>query len=57
MQGETLGAQGYANAAVDQAEYDLTEQVMGAFANLATVTAVDRGVVSQLTEANSLLAK
>jgi hypothetical protein len=52
-----LGAQGYANAAVDQAEDDLTEHVMGVFANLAPPTAVDRGVVSQLTESNSSLAK
>jgi hypothetical protein len=29
----------------------------GAFANLATSTAVDRGVVAQLSEANSRLAK
>jgi hypothetical protein len=29
---------------------------LGDFANLATATAVDRGVVEQLTEANSRLA-
>jgi hypothetical protein len=57
MQGETVGAQGYANAAVAQPEDDLAEQAMGSFANIATVTAVDRGVVAQLTEANSRLAK
>jgi hypothetical protein len=59
MQGETLGAQGYANDAVAQAEYDLAEQALGAFANLATATAtaVDRGVVAQLAESNSHLAK
>jgi prephenate dehydrogenase len=58
MQGETVGAaQGYVNADVAQSEDDLAEQALGAFANLATVTAVDRGVVAQLTEANSRLAK
>jgi type II secretory pathway component PulK len=47
MQGETVGAQGFANASVTQAsEDDLAEQALGAFANLA-----------QLTEANSRLAK
>jgi hypothetical protein len=35
----------------------LTEQALGAFANLATATTVDRNVVAQLTEANSRLAK
>jgi hypothetical protein len=58
MQGETVGAQGFANLAVSQASEDnLTEQALGAFANLATATAVDRSVVAQLTEANSRLAK
>jgi hypothetical protein len=58
MQGETVGGQGFANAAVTQtSEYDLAEQALGAFAKLATATAVDRGVVAQLTEANSRLAK
>jgi hypothetical protein len=57
MQGETVGAQGYANADVAQSEDDLAEQALGAFANLATATAVDRGVVVQLTEAKSRLAK
>jgi hypothetical protein len=52
-----VGAQGYANAAVAQPEDDLAEKSLGAFANLATATAVDRGVVAQLTEANSRLAK
>jgi hypothetical protein len=45
------------NAAVAQSEDGLAEQALGAFANLATVTAVDRGVIAQLTEANSRLAK
>jgi hypothetical protein len=58
MQGETIGAQAFANSAVTHAsEDDLTEQAFGAFANLATATAVDRNVVAQLTEANSRLAK
>jgi hypothetical protein len=49
MQGETIGAQSYGNAAVTQAsEDDLAEQALGAFANLATITAVDRNVVAQL---------
>jgi hypothetical protein len=58
MQGETIGAQAFINSAVNQAsEDDLTEQALGAFANLATATAVDRNMVSQLTEDNSQLAK
>jgi phage shock protein A len=58
MQGETVGAQGFANAAVTQAsEDDLAEKALGEFANLATATAVDQSVVAQLTEANSRLAK
>jgi hypothetical protein len=57
MQGETVGAQDYVNAAVAQLEDDLSEQALGAFSSLATATAVDRGVVAQLTEANSRLAK
>jgi hypothetical protein len=57
IQGETLGSQVFTNAAVAQAEDDLAEQALGAFVNLATATDVDRGVVSQLTEANSRLAK
>jgi hypothetical protein len=41
MQGETVGARGYANAAVTQTgEDDLVAQALGAFANLATATAV-----------------
>jgi hypothetical protein len=42
---------------VAQPEDVLAEQALGAFANLATATAVDRGVVAQLSEANSRLAK
>jgi hypothetical protein len=58
MQGETIGSQAFTNAAVTQAsEDDLAEQALGEFANLATATAVDRSVVTKLTEDNSLLAK
>jgi hypothetical protein len=58
MQGETIGAQAFSNSAVTQAsEDDVTEQALGASANLTTATAVDRNVVAQLTEANSRLAK
>jgi hypothetical protein len=50
MQGETVGGQGFANAAVTQTSEDyLGEQALRAFANLATATAVDLGVVAQLT--------
>jgi hypothetical protein len=53
-----VGAQGFDNAAVTQtSEDDLAEQSLGAFSNLATATAVDRGVVAQLTESKSRLAK
>jgi hypothetical protein len=58
MQGEIVGSQGFNNAAVTQAsEDDLAEQALGAFANLATSTVVDRRVVAQLIETNSRLAK
>jgi hypothetical protein len=58
MQVEILGDQGYANTAVTQTgEDDLGEQALGAFANLATATAVDRGVVAQLTKTKCRLAK
>jgi hypothetical protein len=57
MQGETVGAQGYTSAAKDQYEDDLVEQSLEAFANLATVTAVYQGVVAQLSEDSSRLAK
>jgi hypothetical protein len=42
VQGETVGAQGYVNAAVAQYKDDLAEQDLGAFVNLATATAVYR---------------
>jgi hypothetical protein len=35
----------------------MAEATIGAFANLATATAADRGVVAALTQANSHLAK
>jgi phage shock protein A len=57
MQGDTVGSQGYTNAAVAQSEDDLAEQSLSALANLATPTAADRAVVAQLTEANSRLEK
>jgi hypothetical protein len=52
-----VGAQGYANADVAQAEDVLAEQALVAFAKLATAAAVDQGVLAQLSEANSRLAK
>jgi phage shock protein A len=57
MQGETVGAQGYTNAAVDQPKDVLVQQALGAFANISTATAVNRGVVAQLSEAKHRLAK
>jgi hypothetical protein len=58
IQVDTVGAQWFVNAAVTQAsEDDLAEQASGAFANLATATAVDLHVVAQLTESNFRLAK
>jgi hypothetical protein len=58
MQGGTAAASGYANAAVAQPvdEY-LVGAAIAAFFNLATATAVDRGIVATLTEANSRLTK
>jgi hypothetical protein len=58
MQGDTVGAQGFSNAAVTKAsEDDLEEQALVAFANLAAATAVDQNVVAKLTEANSRFSK
>jgi hypothetical protein len=57
IQGETVGAQGFANASVTQASKDnLAEQALGDFANLARAKSVDRNVVAQLTKANPRLA-
>jgi hypothetical protein len=58
MQGGTAAAYGYANAAVAQpAEEDLAGAAIDSFANLATATEMDRGIVATLTEANSCLTK
>jgi hypothetical protein len=48
MQGESAATAGYhsANAAVGQTEDQMDEANIGALANLATVTAADRGVVA-----------
>jgi hypothetical protein len=42
---------------VTQNEDQMADATIGALANLATATAVDRGVVAALTQANSRLAK
>jgi hypothetical protein len=59
MQGESAATAGYhsANAAVSHNEDQMTEETIGALANLATATAADRGVVAALTQANARLAK
>jgi hypothetical protein len=61
MQGESAATAVYhsANAAVTQNEYQMAEATIGALTNLATATAtaVDRGVVAALTQANSRLTK
>jgi hypothetical protein len=58
MQGETAATYGYANAAVAQpVDDDLYEAAIDAFANLATPTAVDHGIVANLTDANYCLTK
>jgi hypothetical protein len=59
MQGESAATAGYhsANAAVTHNEDQMAEATIGALANLATLTAADRGVVAALTQANSRLAK
>jgi hypothetical protein len=51
MQGETASNDGYhsANAAMTQNEDQMAEATISALANLATATAVDRGVVAALT--------
>jgi hypothetical protein len=40
-----------------QNEYQMAEATIGALANLETSTAADRGVVADLTQANSRLVK
>jgi hypothetical protein len=59
MQGESAATAGYhsANAAVTQNEDQMEEATIGALSNLATATAVDRGVVAALTQDNARLAK
>jgi hypothetical protein len=59
MQCESAATAGYhsVNAAVGQNEDQLDEATIGALANLATATVVDRGVVATLTEANAHLVK
>jgi hypothetical protein len=59
MQGKSDATAGYhsANAAVGQTEDQMTEATIEELANLATATAVDRGVVATLTEANARLVK
>jgi hypothetical protein len=59
MQGESAATAGYhsANATITQNEDQMAEATIGAFENLATATAADRGVVEALTQANSRLAK
>jgi hypothetical protein len=56
MQGRSDATYGYANAAAAQPEDDLAESAIDAFANLATVTSVDHGIVTTLTDAHSCLA-
>jgi TRAP-type uncharacterized transport system substrate-binding protein len=58
MQGETAAASWCAYAAVAQPVYDdLYEASIDTFSNLATSTAVDRGIVSTFTDANFRLIK
>jgi hypothetical protein len=59
LHGESAAKSGYhpANAAIGQTEDQMDEATIGSLANLATVTATDRGIVATLTEANSRLAK
>jgi hypothetical protein len=59
MQGESAANAGYhsASAAMTQSEDQMVEATIGTLANLATATAVDRGVVEALDQANSRLVK
>jgi hypothetical protein len=53
MQGETADASGCASTTVAHPAYDdLAGAAIDAFFNLVTATAVDRGIVATLTEAN-----
>jgi hypothetical protein len=57
MQGESAATSGYADAAVAQPDDDLAEAAIDVFANLASATAVERSIVTTLTEANARLVK
>jgi hypothetical protein len=59
MQGESAATAGYhsVNAAVTHSEDQMAEATIGALANIATATAVDRGVVAALAQTNSHLTK
>jgi hypothetical protein len=59
MQGESAATAGYhsANSDVTHNEDQMADVTIGALANIATATAADRGVVADLTQANSRLAK
>jgi hypothetical protein len=59
MKGESSATAGYhsANSAVGQTEDQMAEATIGELANIATETAVDRGVVATLTQANTRLVK
>jgi hypothetical protein len=59
MQGESAATAGYhsANAAITQNEDQMDEATIGALTNMATATASDRGVLADLTQANSRLTK
>ena len=56
IHGETTAYYRYGNAAVAHPEEDSTES-LGAFANMASVTSADFGVVSILNEANGHVDK
>jgi hypothetical protein len=59
VKGETAAHAGFhsANAAMTQTEEHMAEATIGALANLATATALGRGVVAALTQANARLVK
>jgi hypothetical protein len=59
IQGDSAATSGYhsANASMTQNEDQMAEATIGSLANLATATAVDRGVVAALIQANSRPAK
>jgi hypothetical protein len=58
MQGETAANAGCHSAkAMTQNEDQMAEATIGASANMATATSVDKGVLAALTQANSCLVK